>query len=131
MLGILGLSHFLTRREPTYTILTREFLSSFSYTIIPNSASTLGTVKFRMFNWEYEYSLDAKADLFHFSRGNGVVCEAPIDTEWVHEVVPFWQQLTGYYTNTFEGNLASMIHNLNIRYFCQMLACTIFWLGKF
>lgn len=81
MLGRLGLSHLLTRREPIYTELTRVFLSSFIYTMVPNSTSTVGTIKFCMFNHEYEYNLDAMADLFHFPHGYGVVCEAPINTK--------------------------------------------------
>ncbi|PNX79299.1 hypothetical protein L195_g035283 [Trifolium pratense] len=57
-------------------------------------------------NKKYEFSIN---------HGDGVDCEAPIETEWLHEVGPFWERLTGYTTNTFEGNLASMIYNPTIR----------------
>ncbi|PNX77931.1 hypothetical protein L195_g033904, partial [Trifolium pratense] len=80
--------------------------SSLSYIAVRNSASIVGIVKFRMFNQKYEFSIN---------HGDGVDCEAPIETEWLHEVGPFWERLTGYTTNTFEGNLASMIYNPTIR----------------
>lgn len=57
--------------------------------MVPNYACTIGIIKFHMFNREYEYSLDAMVDLFHFPHGDDVICEAPINTKWVHEVGPF------------------------------------------
>lgn len=66
------------------------------------------------------------ADLLQFPHGQGVICETPLDTDWPHEVGLFWEQLTGNQTDNFEGNNATQIHNLTIRYFCQMLVHTIF-----
>ena len=53
MLDILGLHDIFARKEPTFERLTREFLSSLIYIVNPNTASTVSTMKFQMFNVEY------------------------------------------------------------------------------
>lgn len=53
LLRNLGLQHLFNHRDNTYENLTRDFLSSLMYTIKPNTSSTVGTIKFRMFNMEY------------------------------------------------------------------------------
>lgn len=66
------------------------------------------------------------ADLLQFPRGEGGLCETPLDTDWPHEVGPFWEQLTGNQTDSFEGNNTTQIHNPTIHNFRQMLAHIIF-----
>lgn len=53
MLDNLGLRDIFIKKEPTFEYLIREFLSSLIYNIHPSTASTCGTIQFRMFNVEY------------------------------------------------------------------------------
>lgn len=54
----LGLQTLFERRDHTYLNLMLKFLSSLIYYTLPNSGSTVGTVKFHMFNMEYTYTTD-------------------------------------------------------------------------
>lgn len=128
MINVLGLSHFYARRDVTYARLTVEFLSSLIYVIQLGTASTARTVRFQMFNKEYAYSTDQIAEMLNFPYGEAVICETPLEPDWVHNIGEFWKQLTGYDTDSFEGNVTSQIHNLAIRYFHRILADTI-WSG--
>lgn len=56
LLESLNLQHLFNHRDNTYETLTKEFLSSLMYTIRPNIVSTVGTIKFHMFNMEYEFT---------------------------------------------------------------------------
>ena len=69
--------------------------------------------------------------MLHFSYVEGVICKAPLETGWVHNIGDFWEQLISYSTHNFEGNLVTHIHNPNIRYFCQILAINIFLAGEY
>ena len=82
MLGRLGLTHFCARRDPTYVRLTLEFLSSLVYT---TQSWTASTISFYMFNKEYQFNLKRSAELLQFLYGEGVICETPLDIDWVHE----------------------------------------------
>lgn len=126
MLDRLSLTHFYAHRDPTYVSLSLEFLSSLVYTTNSLTANTVGTAKFRMFNMEYEFNLNQMADLLQFPRGEDVICETPLDTDWPYEVNPFWEKLISNHTDSFEGNNTTQIHNSTIRYFRQMLAHAIF-----
>lgn len=108
----LGLQDLFERRHRTYVNLTQEFLSSLIYSISPNTVSTAGTIKFRMFNVEYKYTTDQIAELLKFPHGEGVPCVAPIETDWAFAAGTFWQELIGFSTNTFKGNLALEIHTI-------------------
>lgn len=77
----LGLQNLFQRRDHTYMNLTREFLSSLIYYVNPNIESTADTLKFRMFNIEYEYTTKLIAELLSFPHREGVTCEAPIETD--------------------------------------------------
>lgn len=85
MLNKLVLSHFYAQRDPTYVILTLDFLGSIVYTTHIMTASIVGTVSFRMFNKKYQFSLNQIADLLRFPYGGGVICETPEDTDWAQE----------------------------------------------
>lgn len=63
MINIVGLYHFYARKDATYDSLTREFLSSFIYTVQPDTASTSRTVQFKMFNKEFAYSTNQLSKL--------------------------------------------------------------------
>lgn len=86
---ILGLHDIFTRKEPTFERITQEFLSSLIYLVHPDTASTVGMVKFRMFNVEYEYSTDELAALLGISHGDGSICETPLDSEWSTDAFSF------------------------------------------
>lgn len=101
MLDRLELSHFFSQKDPTHVRLTLEFLSSLHYTTRIGSASTTGTVKFRMFNREYKFTTDQLAEVLQFPYGEGVICEAPLETDWMHKVGKFWEQLMGHPTDSF------------------------------
>lgn len=126
MLDNLGLHDIFIKKEPTFEYLAWEFLISLIYILHHNTVSTCGTVRFTMFNVEYEYITDELAGLLEIPYGEGALCETPLDFEWSSEAFEFWKKLTGLDTDSFEGNLASSIHNPAICVFRYLLACTIF-----
>ncbi|WJX39618.1 hypothetical protein P8452_27141 [Trifolium repens] len=79
-----------------------------------------------MFNEEHEFNFNELADLLHFPHGNNVACEVSDNEQWLGAISPFWRALTAKFTDSYEGNTASSIHNPAIRYFRQLLVCTIF-----
>lgn len=81
MLDNLGLHDVFIKKEPIFEYLTREFLSSLIYIVHPNTASTCGTIQFRMFNVEYEYTTDELAGLLEIPYWEGALCEIPLDFE--------------------------------------------------
>lgn len=101
MLDRLSLTNFYACRDPTYVSLTLDFLKSLVYTINSWTISPIDTVKFRMFNKEYEFILNQMDDLLQFPHGEGVICEIPLDTNWPHEFGTFWEQLTSNQTDSF------------------------------
>lgn len=90
------------------------------------SRNTVGTVKFTMFNREYEFSQNCIVALQHFPHGDGITCEGPLEGEWKIEAFHFWELLTGEATSDWEGLKFASIHNLAIRYLHCILANTIF-----
>lgn len=120
LVGTLGLQDLFEHRDHTYLNLTQEFLSSLIYFVSPNTVSIAGTIKFHMFNVEYEYTTNQLAALLGFPHGEGVPCKLPIETDWEFEAGTFWKELIGFPTNTFKDNLTSKIHNPTIRVFRQM-----------
>lgn len=126
MLNTLSLNYFLSFKDPVYAQLTLEFLSSLIFSPAPNTNCSSATVQFRLFNVEYAFTFSQLADLLQFPHGDDVVSEI-LDTEGrQHVFQPFWKAITGTVTHRFEGNIATLIQNPVIRYFRQILACTIF-----
>lgn len=82
-------SHFYASRDATYARLNIEFLNSLIYVIQPDTASAARTVRFQMFNKEYAYNTDQFAEMLNFPYGEGVICETPLKTNWVHSVGEF------------------------------------------
>lgn len=126
MLNKLELTHFCALSDRTYVKLTLEFLSSFGYYMLMVSRNSVGIVKLRMFNKEYEFSQDHIADLLHFTHGDGIACEGLLEGEWKIEVFRFWEQLTSEATSDWEGLKSTSIHNPTMRYLHRILANTIF-----
>ncbi|CAJ2633365.1 unnamed protein product [Trifolium pratense] len=126
LLDNLNLRHFLSQQNPVYTQLTLEFLSSLIVNTVPETRSSHGAVYFRMFNTEYEFSLNDMADLLHFPHGPNVTCEVHDNEQWQNSFSHFWMTITGKQINSHEGNKASSIHNPALRYFRHLLAHTIF-----
>ncbi|KAI5446033.1 hypothetical protein KIW84_014033 [Lathyrus oleraceus] len=60
---------------------------------------TTGTLKFRKFNRNYEFSQDHLADLLQFLHGDGLACERSFEGDWVVDAFRFWQSLTGEATD--------------------------------
>lgn len=118
LLDNLGLLNLFEWMDSTYPGQTREFLSSLIYKVKPNTINFVGTVNFRMFNVGYEYTTNRIEELVHFPYREGVLCDAPLDTEWAIHTMNFWTEITGTTTDSFEGNLAPEIHNPTIRVFC-------------
>lgn len=58
MLDRIGWTHLVHLRYPTYVRLKLEFLSSHFYVTNPMSHNSTGTVRFRMFNMDYEFNHD-------------------------------------------------------------------------
>jgi hypothetical protein len=70
-----------------------------------------------MFNVEYEYTTDALAGLLGMPYGECAICETPLDAEWALKAFNFWNRLSNVALTSFEGILASTIHNPTIRIF--------------
>lgn len=81
MLDRLSLTHFYACRDPTYVSLALEFLSSLTYTTNSWTASTVGTIKFCMFNRKCEFNLNQMVDLLQLPHGEGVIFKTPMDTD--------------------------------------------------
>lgn len=80
LLDNLSFQHLFNHRDNAYESLTREYFSFLMYSIRPSTASTVGIVKFCMFNMEYEFTTDQLAGLLGFPHGDGVLCEASLDS---------------------------------------------------
>lgn len=126
MLDKLHLSHFSALGDSTYVRQTLEFLSSFYYSTQQVSASTIGTVKFRMFNKEYALNKNSLSDLFHFSHGSDIVCETPIVGSKSIEASRLWEQFTGQHATDFERLKSTHIHNPTIQCFHRIMENTLF-----
>lgn len=72
-----------------------------------------------MFNREYRYNIDDLIDMLNFPFGEGTLCEAPLETDWVFIARRFQGKLDGFGTDNFEENVASSIQNPTIHYFPQ------------
>lgn len=70
--GLLSQDIFSTR------YFNNKFLSLLIYFVSPKTAST---IQFPMFNVEYKYTIDQITELLGFPQGEGVSCEAPIETD--------------------------------------------------
>jgi hypothetical protein len=126
LLNNLNLNYFLSQKNPVYTQVTLEFLSSLIVSTIPETRSFRGTIYFLMFNVEYELSFNDMADLLHFPHGRGVAYEVNNDEYWQNTFNLFWRGITARHTESYEGNTASSIHNPTLPYFRHLLAYTIF-----
>lgn len=126
MLSTLNLNYFLSFKDTIYAQLTLEFLSSLIFSLAPNTNCSSGTVQFRLFNIEYAFTFAQLTDLLQLPHGNDIVSEVPDTEGWQHTFQPFWRAIIGTVTHSCEGNKATLIHNPAIRYFRQILACTIF-----
>ena len=50
-----------------------------------------GTLQFRLFNMEYQYTIDDLPGWLGIPHGEGVLCEAPLDSDWSSEAFEFWK----------------------------------------
>ncbi|KAI5430282.1 hypothetical protein KIW84_034749 [Lathyrus oleraceus] len=80
----------LFSREVTRTRLTYELSSSFSYRTSVGCQHTTATVRFRMFNRNYEFSQDHHVNLLPFPHRDGLACEGPIKGVWEVDALRFW-----------------------------------------
>lgn len=83
----------LERKDATYELLTRKFLSSLDYRARPDSTSTIGTISFCIFNTDYEFTKNEITEMLRLPQRDRVPCEAPIETEWDHEACLFGTKL--------------------------------------
>lgn len=129
MLNRIRWTHFVHLCHSTYERLTLEFLNSYSYVTNPVSQGSIGTIRFRMFNRDYEFSHNHIAALLQFSHDIGLPYEVLQWGPWLTEFGRLWECLTGDFATDMKGKKSSHIHKLAIRYFRQILAHFVFGRG--
>lgn len=77
--------------DATYEKLTLEFLSSFNYYTSLVDQYSSSTVRFRLFNRDYELRQDTIGDMLHFPHENGIAYACPLEEEWQYEAFRFWE----------------------------------------
>ncbi|KMT19233.1 hypothetical protein BVRB_1g014150 [Beta vulgaris subsp. vulgaris] len=114
-----GWRMLMMNQHRTFAELTLEFLSSFQQNTVKIPKGQVPGVRFRMFNQEFDKTLDEFGDFYGLPRGGSVMY-------YNSDPSLIWRQITGCSDYYPQSAKASRIHNPVFRYLQRLMASTIF-----